>query len=91
MSKPTDQELEIALQAAAEIKEHNADTHYLAKALLNHHYRLGYLEDVLKAADRFMNHGMAERDRMELMMTIEKAKNAEYRTAGQEHEDFGLE
>ena len=91
MSKPTDQELKIALQAAAEIKEHNADTHHLAKALLNHNYRIGYLEEVLKAADRFMNHGMAERERMILLRAIEKAKEAEYRTAGTEHEDFGLE
>ncbi|MCW9013847.1 MAG: hypothetical protein OQL06_08695 [Gammaproteobacteria bacterium] len=91
MSKPTDSELKIALQAAAEMKEHNADPHYLAKALLNHNYRIRYLENVLQAADRFMNHGMAEHEHMVLLRAIEKAKDAEHRTAGTEQENFGLE
>ena len=91
MSKPTDLELSIALQAARRMKEKGEDPDFLARTVLNHHYRLGYLEEVLRAADRYMNHGMAEHERMELLHVIEKAKQAEYRTAGEEHEDFGLE
>lgn len=91
MSKPTDLELKIALEKAMRIKEQDIDEDYLAKSLLNHHYRLGYLEEVLKAADRFMNHGMGDRERTELLRSIEKAKQAEYRTANEQHEDFGLE
>ena len=91
MSKPSDLELKIALAKAKSMKEHNEDEDYLAKTLLNHHYRLGYLEEVLKMADRFMNHGMGDRERMGLLRSIEKAKQAEYRTANEEHEDFGLE
>ena len=91
MSKPTDIELSLALKKAREMKETGADPDFLAKAVLNHHYRLAYLEDVLKAADRYMNHGMAEHERMQLLHCIEKAKQAEYRTAGEQHEDFGLE
>jgi len=91
MSKPTEIEMSLALQAARQMKEQGNDPDFLAKALLNHHYRLGYLEDVLKAADRYMNHGMAEHERMALLRSIEKARDAEYRTAGEEHEDFGLE
>ena len=91
MSKQTDLELKIALDKARSIKEQGVDEDFLAKALLNHHYRLGYLEEVLKLADRFMNHGMGDRERTELLRSIEKAKQAEYRTANEQHEDFGLE
>jgi len=91
MSKPTELELKVALQTAVKMKEKNDDENYLAKSLLNHHYRIGYLVEVLKIADRFMNHGMAEQERMHLLRTIEKAKDLEYRLGSEEHEDFGLE
>jgi hypothetical protein len=91
MSKPSDIQLSLALQKAKQMKEQGDDPDYIAKTLLNHHYRLGYLEEVLKAADRYMNHGMAEHERMGLLRSIEKAKHAELYTAGEEREDFGLE
>ena len=91
MSKPTDLELKTALKKAVEMKESDNDGDHLAKSLLNHNYRLHYLEEVLKAADRFMNHGMAEHERMHLLLNIEKAKEMEYRITGEEHENFGLE
>jgi hypothetical protein len=91
MSKPSELELKIALQAAVQMKEQDDDSDFLAKTLLNHHYRIGYLVEVLKIADRFMNHGMAERERMELLHTIEKAKDLEYKLGSEEHENFGLE
>jgi len=91
MSKPSELELKIALQAAVKMKEINEDDNYLAKSLLNHHYRIGYLAEVLKSADRFMNHGMSEQERMHLLHVIEKAKDSEYRIGNEEHENFGLE
>ena len=90
MSKPTDAELKLALHEAIRMKEQNDDPNYVAKALLNHNYRIKYLQDVLQIADRFMNHGMAEHERMQLLRTIEKAKDAES-SANDDHEDFGLE
>jgi hypothetical protein len=91
MSKPTDDELKLALRAAIELKEQNADPYFIAKALLNHHYRLRYLEEVLRIADRYINHGMGDRERTELIQAINKARTAEDRTAGFERADFGLE
>ena len=91
MSKPTDNELKIALKTAIEMKEHDNDEHFIAKTLINHHYRIKYLEDVLIIADRYMNHGMADHEHTQLLRAIEKAKEAEDRTSGNEHEDFGLE
>ena len=91
MSKPSEIELSIALQKAKQMKEQGDDPDFLAKTLLNHHYRLGYLEELLAAADRYMNHGMADHERSVLLRSIEKAKQAEYRTAGEERDYFGLE
>lgn len=91
MSKPSEQELKTAIQKAIDMKEHGHDPDFLAKALLNHNYRLKYLTEVLHIADRYMNHGMADHERALLLHAINKAKDAEQRTAGFEREDFGLE
>ena len=91
MSKPTDNELKIALSKAIEMKEHGNDENFIAKTLINHHYRIRYLEEVLKIADRYINHGMADHEHMQLLRAIEKAKAAEEKTSGNEHEDFGLQ
>lgn len=91
MSKPSDTELKIALKKAIEMKEQGHDEYFLAKSLINHHYRIRYLEEVLKIADRYLNHGMAEHEHTALLRAIEKARQAEDRTSGNEHEEFGLE
>jgi len=91
MSKPTDAELKTALRRAMIMKENNQDPDFLAKCLLNHHYRLSYLQDILLAADRYLNHGMAELEHTKLLHMIDKAKQAEEHTAKLDHFDFGLD
>lgn len=91
MSKPTEIELKTSLVAATTMKEHDKDPFFLAKTLLNHNYRLKYYEELLRAADRYMNHGQAEHERMALLRCIEKVKTAESKTANEDIEDFGLE
>jgi len=91
MSKPTDIELKTALIAAATMKEHDKDPFFLAKSLLNHNFRLQYYEELLKAADHYINHGQADQQRMKLIKCIEKINNMESRTANIDNEDFGLE
>ena len=91
MSKPTEIELKTSLIAAATMKEHDKDPFFIAKTLLNHNYRLRYYEDLLKAADRYINHGQAEQARMELIKCIEKVRAAESHTANDREESFGLE
>lgn len=91
MSKPTETELKTALIAAETMKEHGKDPFFLAKSLLNHNYRLKYFEDLLKAADLYMNHGQAEYDRLQLLHQIEKIKHEEYRISKQDEKDFGLD
>ena len=87
MSKPTEIELKTALVAAATMKEHDKDPFFVAKTLLNHNFRLKHYVELLKVADRFMNHGQADQVRMELMRCIEKVKSIEEQN---DHTDFGL-
>ena len=91
MPKPTDEELEAALQKAVEMREHNDDPFNMAKCLLSHNYRIKHLEDVLAIADRYCNMGMAQRELTHLVRAIDKAKNTESYTSQTQEERFGLE
>ncbi len=91
MPKPTDEELEAALKMAAQMRDRKIDPFFIAKSLLSHNYRIKYLEEIMRAADRYINHGMSEQEKTRLIRTIEKAKNTESATSGQRRERFGLE
>ena len=91
MPKPTDEELETAMQKAVEMRENNDDPFNMAKCLLSHNYRIKHLEDVLAIADRYCNMGMAQRELTHLVRAIDKAKNAESYTSQNTQERFGLE
>ena len=90
MSRPTEEELEKALSTAGHMRETGDDPHFLAKALLNCHYRNGYLQDVLHAAEEYIRSGLAEREHTRLVKAIEKARAAENRSAGVEPPSLGL-
>jgi hypothetical protein len=91
MSKPTDKELAMALKMAAHMRDKEIDPFCIAKALLSHNYRIKYLEEVMHAADRYVNLGMSEQEKTNLIRAIEKAKDTEAYTSGSERESFGLE
>ena len=91
MPKPTDEELETAIQKAIEMREENNDSFNLAKCLLSHNFRMKHLEEVLVLADRYINMGMSDQERTLLIRAIEKAKDVESYTAQEEQERFGLE
>ena len=91
MSKPTEEELETALKIAAQMRDKKIDPFFIAKSLLSHNYRIKYLEEILHAADRYINRGMSEQEKTHLIRTIEKVKDAESFTSGKERDSFGLE
>ena len=91
MSKPTDEELETALKMAAQMRDRKIDPFFIAKSLLSHNYRIKHLEEVMRAADRYINHGMSEQERTRLIREIEKAKDTESYTSGEGRNSFGLE
>ena len=91
MSKPTEEELDTALKMAAKMRDKKVDPFFVAKSLLSHNYRIKYLEEIMKSADRYINQGMSEQERIHLIRTIEKAKDAESFTSGKGRDSFGLE
>ena len=91
MSKPSEEELETALKMAAQMRDEKMDPFFIAKSLLSHNYRIKYLEEIMRSADRYINQGMSEQERSHLIRTIEKAKDAESFTSGEVRDSFGLE
>ena len=49
MSKPTEEEMKIALKMAAQMRDKNIDPFFVAKTLLSHNYRIKYLEEIMHA------------------------------------------
>jgi hypothetical protein len=90
MSKPSEQELKAALEQAAIMRESGADPHFLAKTLLSHHYRLGLLEAVYQALERYLRSGLAEAEHQHLLKVMDKVRQAEDHTAGSHPDEFGL-
>jgi hemoglobin-like flavoprotein len=90
MAKPTQQELEEALAEAARMREQGEDPRHVAKCLLNHHYRLGYLEEVLQAVERYLLSGLAEAEHRRLLQAVDKARQAEARTGHSSRDELGL-
>ena len=90
MGKPTDQELEIALTEAKRLRESGEDAHFIGKALLNCHYQMSFLLDVLHAAETYLHSGLAEREHTRLQLAIDKARQIDDRGSHREQGTLGL-
>ena len=90
MSKPTEQELKMALDHAEYLRESGQDAHYLGKALMNCNYQMGFLLEVFHAAERYLQSGMDESAHTKLLRAIEKAREIDDYTSHREHTDLGL-
>ncbi|MCW8918567.1 MAG: hypothetical protein OQL08_07095 [Gammaproteobacteria bacterium] len=87
---PSKEELAIALAEAARMREQGEDPKFIAKALLNAHYQVEQLNHVLAAVELYFNSGMAVTEHQRLKKAVEATKRAIERSAGLEHESFGL-
>ena len=90
MSKPSQQELEHALDKAKGMREAGTDPDFIGKSLLNCHYQASFLEQVLHAAERYINSGLGEREHTRLVQAINKARSVDEKSAKQTHQDLGL-
>jgi hypothetical protein len=90
MGKPTNQQRETALTEAKRLRESGEDAHFLGKTLLNCHYQNQFLLDVLHAAEHYLHSGMAESEHTRLLRAIDKARQADDRSAHREAETVGL-
>ena len=90
MSKPTPEELEHALEKAKTMREIGDDPDFVAKSLLNCHFQATYLEQVLHAAEHYINSGLGESEHTRLIQAINKAREIDDKSAKLNHEDLGL-
>ena len=91
MGKPTQQQLELALGVAADMREADKDPHFVAKSLLNCHYRLMHLEKVVKLAEHYLKAGQDEQNHARLVSAIAHYHQLEDRTEAVDHQKFGLD
>jgi hypothetical protein len=84
MSRPTQEELDTALERAAWLRENGADEYFVGKSLLNHNYRIKHLEQVLKAAKNYLHSGMSAGHELSVLQkAIEHADEAnQYKEGG---------
>ncbi|MDH5409198.1 MAG: hypothetical protein OEY00_11370 [Gammaproteobacteria bacterium] len=82
MGKPTDDEVHTAIDEAKRMREQGEDPHHLAKVLLNHNYRIAYLDRVMRAAEIYLRSGLSEHEHTELLRAIESAHRADQHSAG---------
>ena len=76
MSRPSEQELETALHAAAFMREHDDDQFFIAKSLLNHNYRLHAMEKVVEKAKLYLHSGQNTNLEWDLEKAIQTAEDA---------------
>ena len=71
MGVPSKEELDTALKEAIRMREQGDDPHHLAKAFLNHNYRIEVLEKVLHAAELYMHSGQGGQEHSQLVRAID--------------------
>ena len=90
MSKPSEDELLMALDHAKYLRESGQDEHCLAKVVLNYNYQIGYLLNVLHCVERYLQSGMSETLHSHLIKAIEEARRIDDYSSHREHQDLGL-
>ena len=91
MSKPTKQELDIALAEAERLRDINEDAHHLAKCLLYLDRRNGVLERLLEAVEHYLNAGHALHEHERLIQAVDAARHQLWEEAAEPTPDLGLE
>ena len=89
MGKPTQEQLQTAIDHAALLREQGEDIYYIAKALLNLNYRMKFYEDVLHKADLYLHSGEGAVEHAELVRAIERARKSDL-GPGETDKDFNF-
>ncbi|MFC3150268.1 hypothetical protein ACFOEK_04450 [Litoribrevibacter euphylliae] len=91
MSTPTREQLTIALEKAAAMREKGEDPDFIAKSLLSLNYRFTELEHVYEALEHFLNSGQAVEAHAALIKAVEHFREVELRSKGESKPPkFGL-
>ena len=87
MGRPTETELEMALDAAALMRERGEDPYHVASALLSHDDQLHQLQRAVSAAEAYLHSGMAEHEHAQLVRALGLLRESD----GGKPPRFGLE
>jgi len=91
MSTPTNEQLSIALQEAARMREQGEDPNFVAKSLLSLNYRFTELEYVYHALEHFIASGQAADAHTSLVKAMEHYRDVDLRAKGESKPTkFGL-
>jgi len=88
MGIPTKEELEHALTMAGKMREMDIDPDFIAKCLLNTHYRMELLEKVFIQTKVYLNSGESTQEHAKLVKAIEAAEKAA--SVSQDGKDLGI-
>lgn len=89
MGTPTEVELKQALKHAIEMREHGDDPNFVAKSLLNHHYRLKKMEKVIEATKIYLRSGQSSTEHAKMIRALEQYDQIDHESA--DYSSFGLE
>lgn len=84
MGTPTKEQLQMALDEASKMREHDNDPTFLAKSLLNLHFRFKHLEQVLHCAELYLHAGQSATEHTNLVRAIAKYHSLEHRSSGED-------
>ena len=87
MGRLTEAELEMALNAAASMRDRGEDPYHVATALLSHHDHLQQLQRVVTTVQAYIHSGLAEHEHAQLIKALDSYNESERHDAAQ----FGLE
>ena len=74
MKKPTDEEMETAMNTAERMRDLGVDPHRMAHCLLYLQQRNGRLEEVLRRTERYVRFGLAEQELAQLRRLIQQLR-----------------
>ena len=77
MGKPTEDELKQALEKAAELREHEQDSDFIAKSLLSLNYRHNKALHVIEQVKRYLHGGSSATEHARLLKLIEEFETVE--------------
>jgi hypothetical protein len=91
MSRPSKQQLEIALAEAERLRDLDEDRTHMAQSLLFLHRRDEVLEHLLEAVEHYLNSGHGQIEHARLIKAVDAARHQLWEESAAHDPDFGLE
>lgn len=88
MGTPSEEELKQALEFAGKMREQGEDPKFIAKSLLNHHYRLKKMEKVVETVKLYLRSGQSTMEHAKLVRALEQYDRADNEST--HHSSVGL-